>query len=481
MLFCTVILQCFVSAFASCLDPRDYGARAGGVEPPPGLFWEQNTKAIQGSIDAASSNYISKTGSTCVSISGGDYVAGSIYVKTGVDFRVETDSRLVQATNQTVPGTTTGFVNVVNVSDVVISGGGILHGSAEHYIQFFDPYDNRFTRRQGSCLLQITFSNNVTVKHVHLHNSSQWNLHILGSTNVLVDGVQIRGDSRYPENDGIDPDSSINVTILNSEIDVADDGICPKASAWTGMPLRNLYVHNCTIRSKSHAIKFGSNTDTDMHDIVFDHIRIWDSNAGMSIQQRSKGNIYNVTWSNIQIETRYESPRWWGNGEWLVVSAEPRNAGDVIGRTHDLRFINITARAENGGLVSGKAHGVQNVTFQNVTIVLDAWSNYSTGLGPSCRNNGSSFPCMGTRDCRPGLYQNCSYYCRTPSLANGLYFENVQGATLTDVTVVFLVARQPRPSWWGKCRVYDEQSSEVTEEGFVCRNERPAHERVDFI
>ena len=52
-------------------------------------------------------------------------------------------------------------------------------------------------------------------------------------------------------------------------------------------PLANLHVHNCTIRSKSHAIKFGSNTDEDMHDIVFDNIEIVDSNSGLSIQQRS--------------------------------------------------------------------------------------------------------------------------------------------------------------------------------------------------
>ena len=53
------------------------------------------------------------------------------------------------------------------------------------------------------------------------------------------------------------------------------------------------------------AIKFGSNTDFDMHDVLFDNITIWDSNAGLKVQQRSMGNIYNLTWSNLQRETRY--------------------------------------------------------------------------------------------------------------------------------------------------------------------------------
>ena len=38
---------------------------------------------------------------------------------------------------------------------------------------------------------------------------------------------------------------------------VADDGICPKANA---VPLRGLTVRNTTVRSRSGAIKFGSNT-----------------------------------------------------------------------------------------------------------------------------------------------------------------------------------------------------------------------------
>lgn len=168
---------------------------------------------------------------------------------------------------------------------------------------------------------------------------------------------------RFPNNDGFDPESCINVTLVNSRIDVADDGICPKAAAGKG-PLKGLYVHNVSVRhvhtksqrnapllitliymftaylcginlcianqrqsrcvqalrtytyariracgkcwretprmltphndeqrrSHSHAIKFGSNTDTDMSDIVFDNITIWDSNGGLAIQQRSEGN-----------------------------------------------------------------------------------------------------------------------------------------------------------------------------------------------
>lgn len=186
-----------------------------------------------------------------------------------------------------------------------------------------------------------------------------------------------------PNNDGIDPDSSTDVRITNCNINVADDGICPKSTTGSG-PLRDLYVANCTIRSKSHAIKFGSNTDTEMSNVAFENITIWDSNSGIAMQNRGAGDVHNVTFRDLRVETRYVAPRWWGNGEWLSITSQPRNPGDSIGRCYDILLDGITARSENGGLVSGRAHGVQNITLRNVHVTIDRFGNYSNGSGPPC-------------------------------------------------------------------------------------------------
>ena len=44
-----------------------------------------------------------------------------------------------------------------------------------------------------------------------------------------------------------------------------------------------------------------------------------------------------------------------------------------------MRFVNISGRSENGGLLSGLSGGVDDVTFENIHIKIAAWSNYSTG------------------------------------------------------------------------------------------------------
>ena len=50
-----------------------------------------------------------------------------------------------------------------------------------------------------------------------------------------------------------------------------------------------------------------------MSDILFDNITIWSSNGGMKIQARGGGDlpgeISNVTWSNIQLETQVNARR----------------------------------------------------------------------------------------------------------------------------------------------------------------------------
>ena len=60
-----------------------------------------------------------------------------------------------------------------------------------------------------------------------------------------VDGLHIHGDWRFPNNDGIDPDSSTDVEIRHTRIDVADDGICPKVRVVCSLVCFEVYVCDC--------------------------------------------------------------------------------------------------------------------------------------------------------------------------------------------------------------------------------------------
>eukprot|EP00930_Biecheleria_cincta_P028716 TRINITY_DN20026_c0_g1_i1.p1 TRINITY_DN20026_c0_g1~~TRINITY_DN20026_c0_g1_i1.p1 ORF type:complete len:1001 (-),score=120.80 TRINITY_DN20026_c0_g1_i1:139-2856(-) len=447
-----------------CLDPRHFGAIAGNPGGEPGPHWSQNTIAIQRAIDESALR-----APFCVEISGGDFVTADLYLRSNMSFFVRDDARLLLAVNKTK----FSMLQILNARNVVLGGGGTIYGNAEHYVAYFDAADNRFQPRDPDGnrphMVFVEGSRNVRIEGLRVLNSSDWNIWIRKSEEVLIDGVAVIGDQRFPNNDGIHPDSCSGLTIRNSYIDVADDGISLVSHKEYG-PLSDVLVHNVTVRSKSHAIKFGSVCEADCRDMMFENITIWDSNAGLSIQQRGQGDIHNITFRDIQVQTRYQAPRWWGNGEWLSVTVEPRYSGDKVGRAYDLRFEGISATSENGGLLSGLAGGgIHDVSFVGISVVIRAFANYSQGHGPPCCVPGGAvnITCMGTRDHRPSFIEdmNCTSYgnCRTPAEANALYLENVHNATIENITAEFSGRRL---RWYGKCLAQDARTSGVTKRGF---------------
>ena len=56
------------------------------------------------------------------------------------------------------------------------------------------------------------------------------------------------GDERWPNNDGIDIDSSSDVLLERSAIDTADDGVCIKGSTFPLGRVHNVTVRDCTVR-----------------------------------------------------------------------------------------------------------------------------------------------------------------------------------------------------------------------------------------
>ncbi|KAJ9450535.1 putative polygalacturonase [Diplonema papillatum] len=450
----------------ACVDPRQYGATPGGRE-----HVAANTRAIQRAFD----------GGGCVTIAGGDYYAGDLLVRADTRLTLAADGRLLNTINVTKHA----LLYIENADNVTIDGTGEINGRAEDYVVYYDPSDTRLVPSppdgQRPRLVLSQNASNLVIRDVRIHNASDWTVHLVASRHVLIDNVDIYGDYRFPNNDGIDPDSCTNVTIVNSRINVGDDGICPKATAGQGT-LSGLVVRNCTIRSKSHAIKFGSPTDEDMYDILFDNITIYDSNSALAVEQRSNGSIWNVTFSNFVLETRYSAPGWWGNGEWLTLTSEPRMkpSPDYGGSMHSLRFVNITGRSENGGLVSARgSHGstVSDVHFENIDIVFDQWSNYTTGALCLEGAAGANIPCMGSFDFRPSGIEDSSLcekntynYCRTPSVMRGIHFVNAHGVTFRDVAFTWSDGPPATPAYWGNqtCIDSDSTSTGISDTGVTC-------------
>jgi polygalacturonase len=102
---------------------------------------------------------------------------------------------------------------------------------------------------------------NVLIEGVTIRNSPMWEINPVLCTNVTVRGVTI--DSRGPNNDGCDPESSRDVLIERCRFNTGDDCIAIKSGRNAdgrriNVPSENIIVRDCEMRDGHGGVTIGS-------------------------------------------------------------------------------------------------------------------------------------------------------------------------------------------------------------------------------
>src|SRR5258708_5661410 len=205
------------------------------------------TKTIQTTIDDCAKN-----GGGIVIFSPGVYVTGSVFVKTGVQLKIEKGVLLLGSQNfDDYPEIDTriagiemkwpaALINIINAKNAIVTGDGIVNARGkfcwDKYWAMRKEYDAKGLRwivdydakRVRTLLVQN--SSDITLKGVTFKNAGFWTVQLLYSNHVTVDGIIIRNneDGHGPSTDGVDVDSSTWVLIQNCDIDCNDDNFCLK-------------------------------------------------------------------------------------------------------------------------------------------------------------------------------------------------------------------------------------------------------------
>ena len=122
-------------------------------------------------------------------------------------------------------------------------------------------------------LLGVVNSSYVTLSNLRILDSVFWTTHVINSSYVTLTDLYIRGDYNIPNNDGIDVDSSEHVFVRNVDINTSDDAICIKTTQ-AGVPTRHVLVSGGRATSRSAAIKFGSGSHADWHNLTIENIEV---------------------------------------------------------------------------------------------------------------------------------------------------------------------------------------------------------------
>jgi polygalacturonase len=251
-----------------------------------------DTAAIQAAIDLAA-----KSGGTVV-FKPGVYLTGSVFLKSGTRMRIDAGVELRGSQRlddyPIMPTRVAGvemkwpaaLINVYEQSDVEISGKGTVDGDGKIWWDKYwkmrrEDYEPRGLRWasdydcQRPRLIQVFKSSNVKLTGLTLKRSGFWTVHICYSKQATVDGVTIRNntpDAKGPSTDGVDIDSSSDVTVAHCDIECNDDAICLKAGRdadglRVNRPSEKVVIHDNTVRAGAAGVTFGSETSGGIHNV----------------------------------------------------------------------------------------------------------------------------------------------------------------------------------------------------------------------
>lgn len=424
-------------------DPRtgvfnvlDYGAKGDGGA--------NDTPAIQKAVEACAS----AGGGQVVLPGGKTFLACAIILRSGVDFHVARGALLKASANWRDYGREGALLFAKDAAGVSISDDGVIDGNDRAVWQkladeeaggdpekegwwpqafcgdwwpFWRSAGERTLRPGRPRMILLIGCKQVRIRDLTIRRAPSWTIHPVGCDDLVINSISILNDWNVANNDGIDPDHCRNVRITNCHIDTADDGIAVKNTPNFANYGRseNITVTGCTIASRSCALKLDeAYAPPGIRNVVFDACVIYRSNRGLCIQSRDEGDIENVIFSNLTIETQLSPHKWWGAAEPIHISHFPRTRDTKLGHVRHIRFSNILCRGENGIYIRGwETQPVEDIVLDNVRVEVGKTSDQPGGF----------------YDTRPdGLFKGI--YTNTIA---GIHCQFVRGLTLRNTQVVW--------------------------------------------
>ena len=299
----------------------DFGAVADGNSV--------NTKAIQDAID-----HLAARGGGTVIIPRGIFVSGALFFKpkvhlhlqAGAVLRCSTDMANFPARRTRIEGHfedkfTPALINATNCDGLQITGEGTLDGAGRPIWDLFwklrnaapDPRNFPNIGIPRARLALIEHSRGVRIEGITFRNSQFWNLHIYNCDGVLVRQTRFEVPDDYrqaPSTDGIDIDSSRNVTVDGCFFSVTDDCIACKGSRGphamedkSSPPVERIRVRNCVYKRGGGVLTLGSEA-TIVRDVIVEdcriigHVRV----ATLKLRPDTPQHYEDITFRNITSE-----------------------------------------------------------------------------------------------------------------------------------------------------------------------------------
>ncbi len=373
-------------------DITGYGAIEGGAV--------NNTAAVNGAIDACHA-----AGGGMVAIPAGVWLTGPIVLKSNVNLHLERDAELRFSTDfdDYLPAVRTRWegmdclnfsplIRAAGRNNIAITGRGTLNGQGHAWWPWSKtqrpvaqrlyemaipgtPIEQRHIAEFGGlrpCFIEPFECTNVFIEGVRIIDGPFWTIHPTYCENVIIRGVSI--ETRGPNTDGVNPDSSRNVLIEYTDTDTGDDCVVIKSGlnedGWrAGRASENIVVRHCRTARGHGGVVIGSEMSGDVRNVFATHCVFHGTARGLRIKTMPGrgGIIENITFQNIWMD-RIRDEAVLINLRYSMSTLEPLTDTPPIVR--NVNVSNITcADAARAVVIRGLAESpVRDVRFNNLKL-----------------------------------------------------------------------------------------------------------------
>ena len=277
-----------------------------------------DTARIQEALDRAGA-----AGGGTVVLTGGDFVSGTLVMRSGVCLWIDRGARLLASTDLrdypehrakrlTVQDTSMGMhqslIFAEGCRDVCLRGGGTLdgRGTPDHF-----PGEETSQGTPGRpFLMRFIDCAGVEVRDLTLRNAACWMQNYLNCENLILEDLRVENHANY-NNDGMDIDGCRRVRIRRCHVTSGDDALCFKGA---GMAVTDrVLAEDCVFLSACNAVKIGTDTQGDFRNILVRNCHIGGltedpsglkhpgADSAVSLEMMDGGTVENVLLTGLRV------------------------------------------------------------------------------------------------------------------------------------------------------------------------------------
>ena len=204
------------------------------------------------------------------------------------------------------------LIHVAGAHDAAVMGDGVIDGRGGEKLlgQNVSWWDLAEQARKGgyqNCprIIIADRADNFTLYRITLKNSPNFHVIVMRTNGFTAWGVKVNSPKNARNTDGIDPSSSINVSILYSYIHTGDDNVAIKAGS-NGPAAHMTIAHNHFYTG--HGMSIGSETNGNVEFVHVKDLTIDGADNGIRVKSNSTrgGFVRNVSYEDVCIRNTKE-------------------------------------------------------------------------------------------------------------------------------------------------------------------------------